>query len=128
MTTYHVTAKRWELGWELHVSGVGITQSSSLGTAEKMAREYIATILDIEDENSFGVTISPKLDPDLATEARRALEATRRAAQVRDEAAVQMRNAVQDLRAEGLSGSDIAVVLDLSTKRVSQLSKNDQAA
>ncbi|MGH3631525.1 MAG: acyl-CoA dehydrogenase family protein, partial [Sciscionella sp.] len=28
--TYHVRAKRWAHGWELHVDGVGVTQSASL--------------------------------------------------------------------------------------------------
>jgi hypothetical protein len=59
--TYHVTAKRWRLGWELHVDDVGVTQSHSLATAEKMVREFIALTLDIEDEESFDVVITPEL-------------------------------------------------------------------
>ncbi|WP_228714332.1 hypothetical protein [Prauserella endophytica] len=123
--TYQVTAKRWRLGWELHVDGVGVTQSSSLTTAEKMAQEFIASMLDIPDEDmhSIDVAITLKLDPILAAKTEEAREATRRAEEARDEAARKARKAVQDLKAAGLSGSDVAVVLGVSTQRVSQLSK-----
>jgi hypothetical protein len=30
MTRYAVTAKRWKHGWELHIDGVGVTQSRTL--------------------------------------------------------------------------------------------------
>ena len=38
MKTYQVRAKRWEHGWELHIEGVGVTQSRTLWDAEDMAR------------------------------------------------------------------------------------------
>lgn len=123
--TYHVTAKRWSLGWELHVEGVGVTQSSSLATAPKMAREYIVSMLDLPDEDMdrIEVSIVPELDPALASETEAAKEATRRAEQARDEAARKSRQAVRDLQAAGLSGTDVAEVLGVSTQRVSQLVK-----
>ncbi len=39
---YNVRAKRWEHGWELHIDGVGVTQSRSLRDAEMMARDLIS--------------------------------------------------------------------------------------
>ena len=39
MSTYTVRAKRWKHGWELHIDGVGVTQSRNLADA---AREAIA--------------------------------------------------------------------------------------
>jgi hypothetical protein len=40
---YAVTARRWAQGWELHVEGVGVIQSDTLGRdAEVMARDLIA--------------------------------------------------------------------------------------
>lgn len=33
MTTYQVTARRWELGWELHIKGIGVTQAATLASA-----------------------------------------------------------------------------------------------
>jgi hypothetical protein len=53
MTTYNVTAKRWAKGWELHIDGVGVSQSRTLASAEGMAREYIALALDLADETGF---------------------------------------------------------------------------
>ena len=58
MTTYQVTAKRWARGWELHIDGVGVTQSGRLGVAEGMARDYVAATLDVP-EGSFDVMITP---------------------------------------------------------------------
>jgi len=40
--TYQVRAKRWEHGWELHIEGVGVTQSRTLWDAEEMARDPAA--------------------------------------------------------------------------------------
>ncbi|HYJ33855.1 MAG TPA: hypothetical protein VE326_11600 [Candidatus Binatia bacterium] len=55
---FDVLAKPWAGGWELHIDGIGVTQSHSLTDAEAMARDYIATDLDI-DANSFDVEIRP---------------------------------------------------------------------
>ncbi len=41
MSTYTVRAKRWKHGWELHIDGVGVTQSRNLDGAEQMVRDYI---------------------------------------------------------------------------------------
>ena len=38
-TTRNVTAKRWKHGWELHIDGVGVTQSRTLDTAGQMVRD-----------------------------------------------------------------------------------------
>jgi hypothetical protein len=37
VTEYHVTARRWAHGWELHIDGVGVTQSRTLASAERIA-------------------------------------------------------------------------------------------
>lgn len=122
MTTYQVTAKRWELGWELHVDGLGVTQSRTLANAEHMVRDFIACDLDLDDENSFDVTITPELDdPSLMAETESAREAQRQVEHARHEAAERTRQAVRDLKAAGLSGSDVATMLGVSTQRVSQL-------
>jgi hypothetical protein len=58
MKTYKVRPKRWERGWELHIDGLGVTQSRSLRDAEGMARDYIALDTDVPPE-SFVVEIVP---------------------------------------------------------------------
>ena len=39
-------AKRWKHGWELHIDGIGVTQSRNLDGAEQMVRDYIETLTD----------------------------------------------------------------------------------
>jgi hypothetical protein len=36
-----VTAKAWEGGWELHIEGVGVTQSAGVSDAEATVRDYL---------------------------------------------------------------------------------------
>jgi hypothetical protein len=55
--TYRVRARRWDRGWELHIDGVGVTQSHGLSDAEEMARSYIAMMVDV-DTDSFNVVIT----------------------------------------------------------------------
>jgi len=57
VTTYQVIAKRWTRGWELHIDGVGVTQSGTLGAAEGMPRDYVAATLEVP-EDSFDVKIT----------------------------------------------------------------------
>jgi hypothetical protein len=60
MTTYVVRAKRWAHGWELHIDGVGVTQSRMLGGAEQMVRDYVETLTD-RDVSDATVVIEPDL-------------------------------------------------------------------
>lgn len=54
---FTVTARPWEHGWELHVQGVGVTQSKASPTdAELMARDFIATELDVLSD-SFEIAL-----------------------------------------------------------------------
>jgi hypothetical protein len=120
-TTYTVTAKRWKHGWELHIDGVGVTQSKTLATAAQMVRDYIETLTD-QDVSAAHVVITPELGA-LArkvTTVRAQLDAAERAQR---EAAAARRQLADDLRAAGLSVSDTAEILGVSRGRVSQLSR-----
>ena len=57
---YTVTAKRWEHGWELHIDGIGVTQSRLLSGAEAIVRDCLAAD-DISDAETAEVTIRPDL-------------------------------------------------------------------
>ena len=119
--TYNVTAKRWKHGWELHIDGVGVTQSRTLDTAEQMVRDYIETLTD-KDVSGDNVVITPdlgELDRKVTT-VRELLAAADRQQQ---EARNSYRALAADLRAAGLSVSDTAAILGVSRGRVSQLSK-----
>lgn len=57
--TYSVRAERWEHGWELHIDGLGVTQSDDLDDAEMMVRDYISLDLGVPPD-SFAVDIIPE--------------------------------------------------------------------
>lgn len=120
--TYTVRAKRWAHGWELHIDGVGVTQSTTLANAEAMVRDYIATLYDL-DEVTDEVTIVPELGS-LGKRAHDARQRTRAAEKAQRDAAHESRKVARELRREGLSVSDIAAVLGVSRGRVSQLVKD----
>jgi hypothetical protein len=120
MSTYRVTAKRWKRGWELHIAGEGVTQSRSLAEAEDMVRDYVAVMHGVP-ERSFKVEITPEVGGGLDEAVRAAREAVRSAEAARRSAALASRSIATRLRAAGLTGRDIAVVLGVSAQRVSQL-------
>lgn len=119
---YTVTAKRWEHGWELHINGIGVTQSRLLSDAEAMVRDYLAAD-DIFDAETAEVTIRPDLDgmEDLVLAVRAQTEGAQIAQQ---EAAKAARNLVAQLRQAGLSVADTATVLGVTKGRVSQLASH----
>jgi hypothetical protein len=120
MTTYAVRAKRWEHGWELHIEGVGVTQSRTLWDADKMARDLISRREEL-DPGTFDVMITPEIGGGLDEETRAARDAVSAADRMQRAAAAQSREAARRLKRAGLSGRDIAKVLDVSPQRVSQL-------
>lgn len=55
---YVVSARRWEHGWELHITDaagedVGVTQSHTLSDAERVVRDYLA----LDDRDTASVAI-----------------------------------------------------------------------
>ena len=126
-TTYQVRAKRWAHGWELHIEGVGVTQSHTLHDAERMARDYIA--LDTgTDPGSFDIEITPEIGGELGEKTAAARQAVAAAEEARRAAAARSRDVAQELQNAGLSGRDIAAVLRVSPQRVSQLLKDVRAS
>jgi len=120
VTTYRVRAKRWARGWELHIDGVGVTQSHRLADAKDMARSYIAMVCDISPD-LFTVDIVPEVGGGLDEAATNAREAVRQAEEAQRRAAARSRSVARQLHERGLSGRDIAALLQLSPQRVSQL-------
>lgn len=119
--SYFVAAKRWARGWGLHIEGVGVTQVATLSKAEAAAREYIAFALDLDDETSFSVDVVPQLDDELAKQVKVARAEVKEAERRQREAAVKQREVAKQLGRSGLSGREIAAVLELTPQRVSQL-------
>jgi CRP-like cAMP-binding protein len=126
-STYQVRAKRWAHGWELHIEGVGVTQSHTLRDAERIARDYIA--LDTgTDPGSINVEITPEIGGELGEKTAAARRAVAEAEDARRAAAVRSRDAARELLVAGLSGRDIAAVLQVSPQRVSQLLNDARAS
>jgi hypothetical protein len=121
MSTYQVRAKRWAHGWELHIDGVGVTQSRTLDGAEQMVRDYIETLTD---RGVSGDSVIIEFDlgglEAKAAAVRMQIEGAQRQNRA---AAVASRALVGELRAAGLSVSDTAKVLGVSRGRVSQLAR-----
>jgi hypothetical protein len=119
-----VAARRWEHGWELHVSdGRGslvVLPARRLSAADRTVRDYVA-FRDGVDPQSVQVRITvafgTALDDEIAA-VRAALEGAER---TQREAAARSRGLALRLREAGLSGAEIAVVLQVSPQRVSQL-------
>jgi DNA-directed RNA polymerase specialized sigma24 family protein len=122
--TYQVRARRWARGWELHIDGVGVTQSRSLSDAEGMVRDYIALDADADvDPHAFDVVIVPEVGDGLDEHIEEVRRSIREAEQAQAQAAERSRELVRHLAAKGLSGKDTAKVLGVSPQRVSQLLK-----
>jgi hypothetical protein len=75
MSTYTVRATRWAHGWELHIDGMGVTQSRNLDGAEQMVRDYIESLTGLDTGNGE-ITITPEVGDGLdeATQAARDAE------------------------------------------------------
>ena len=127
MKTYKVHAKRWARGWELHIDGVGVTQSHGLADAAGMARSYIALIRNLAAD-SFNVDVVPEVGDGLDEAATAAREAVRAAVEAQRGAAASSRNVARQLKHKGLTGRDIAALLQLSPQRVSQLLRPSSAS
>jgi hypothetical protein len=123
MSTYSVHARRWAHGWELHIDGIGVTQSRNLDGAEQMVRDYIESLTG-RDASGDVVMIKPEVGDGLDEATQAAREAVTAADRAVREAAAQSRKAAHDLKDAGLSGRDIAAILRVSAQRVSQLLKD----
>jgi hypothetical protein len=125
--TYKVRAKRWARGWELHIEGLGVTQSHTLRDAEMMARDYIELDTDAAP-GSFDVEIIPEIGGALGEQTQQARAAVSEADAAQRSAAAKSRAAARSLRDAGLTGRDIAAILKVSPQRVSQLLKDTPPA
>lgn len=124
MTTFDVTAKRWTHGWELHIDGVGVTQSKGLGaSAERMVRDYLRLELGDKKAKAATIRITPHVDDATDREVAQVRHLADELAQRQAELAKRSRQLVERLLVrKRLTGVDVAAVLDVSPQRVSQLS------
>lgn len=118
--TLSVRATPWKRGWELHIDGIGVTQSRSLRSAESMVRDYVESL------TGRPVTEDVLIEPDLGgleIKARQAREHTEHAQREARQAASEARQIARRLRKSGLSIEDTGRVLGVSKARAAQLIK-----
>lgn len=122
---FTVTAERGASGvWVLQcVEHPGaISETRALTRASSLMREAVAFVADI-DADDIEIEVIPVLPQQLSEEIREARAAVRRLAGLQRETAEVSRAAVRHLVKDGYSGRDVAVLLDISPQRVSQLVK-----
>ena len=122
--TYTVQAEKRD-GWWLLTSADApgaVSQVRSLGQAETHAREAIAFVMDV-DQADVDVKVVPSL-----SEVRAAKESNRKMEDLQRATAEMSREAVAELLAAGFKGTEVAVVLEVSPQRVSQLARPRVAA
>lgn len=119
VTRFDVTAKRWERGWELHIDGVGVTQSRTLRDAEAMIRSYLA--LDLGDAIAEHSEVHVTVQVDGMREVEKVRKEIDRLAEQQRRVARDSRALAKRLKAAGLTGADAAHVMGVSEQRFSQL-------
>ena len=119
MSGYKVTATRWARGWELHIEGVGVTQSRTLHDAEEMIRSYLA--MEVGERRAESAEIHVNVEVDGMDEVRKVRREIDHLAEEQKRVARDSRALAKRLKADGLTGSDAAHVMGVSEQRFSQL-------
>jgi predicted XRE-type DNA-binding protein len=119
--TEHI-GRAWREGawWVVDVEGIGATQAKTLDKVDHMARALVADYLDVPYA-SVTVAVAIDLPDDVAQHIEDMKATAERAAQLSREAAEMQRHLVDSLRREELTGREIAVILNVTPGRVSQI-------
>ncbi|MCL2489982.1 MAG: antitoxin HicB [Propionibacteriaceae bacterium] len=117
-----VNARWWKVGWSLELVGGGATQVRTLDRAVQQVIDYLDTVDESTDHSDWEIDVVPLLGS-MSRDIKIAKAASEAAAKASRQAAVQMRGLVGELRALGMSVTDMAVILGVSRARVSQLAR-----
>jgi hypothetical protein len=121
MKTYRVQAVREGKFWLLTVPDLDVmTQARRLTEAEEMARDLIATWLEVAPD-SFAIDLDVALPDELTQRRDRARQLREEADRLRDEAADELRVVVREAHASGMSVRELAVALGVSHQRAQQI-------
>ena len=124
VSTYHVQARRWRGGWELHIDGEGVTQCRTLEQAGRQVLDYLETVHNDFDFDAAHIEIEYDLGG-IEEEVVEVKEQTTKAAESQRDAARHLRQVTAMLRDMGLSVTDVATLLGVSRGRISQLTKGE---
>jgi hypothetical protein len=114
--TYTAELTREGRFWLITIDGVGVTQALNLGEAEEMATSLIE-IMTGDPEPEVELVFGDSFPVDV--KALRHAQATLTEMQERYSAS--LRQAVRELTAINMTGSDVAKVLQVSPQRISQI-------
>ncbi|MDP9801134.1 DNA-binding CsgD family transcriptional regulator [Arcanobacterium wilhelmae] len=120
MAQLTVKANRWAGGWELEISPEQHTQVRRFSEARAQVVDFLDTVDPTTDHSIWEIVIEPDMGQ-LSTELNDARNAMAQAKLAQETAATKIRTAVKALRSEGISTSDIALIMGVSRSRVSQL-------
>lgn len=121
MRSYRVHAEREGKFWLLRVPELDImTQARRLTEADEMARDLIATWLDIAPD-AFTIDLDVALPDELAQRRDHARQLRDEADRLREQAADEFRAVVREAHEAGLSVRELAVALKLSHQRAQQI-------
>jgi len=115
-----VRTTSWKLGWELELDEDHHTQVRTLPQAVQQVHDYLDTMEPDVNHDDWEIDIQLDIGP-VIDQVKAAKAASAAAAAATREAAQLMREAVWQLRHQGLSVTDIAWILGVSRGRVSQL-------
>ena len=114
----HIVVPEPEADGNVRVRLVGMTECATLKQLEQKTWEFVRAFTDEEDVHIMAV---PDIGDDLMTHVIQAWKAMKDAKEAEAQAAKRMREVVKELRARGLSVTDIAWLAHISRGRVSQL-------
>lgn len=127
VSTYNAIAERGERWWVVRIPGLGNnpdeglpTQARNLAEVEPMARDLIATWLDVAPD-SFGVEVHVQLPTEVLHHLQMAEKYSEEAARAQSDAAEERRSAARELKRAGLTVRDIGAALGVSFQRAQQL-------
>ncbi len=125
--TYNVVARRWDRGWELHIDGVGVTQSRRLGPeAERMVRDYIELDRGAKAARGAQINFTYDVGP-LTRDVDEAARAATEAEAAKNRAGKMKRRMLAKMVASGITRAEAARMLEISPQRVTQLLKDNRA-
>ena len=121
---FNASAVHFQGWWAITVHGVLDstihTQAKRIDRIEYMARDAIALGLQVSPD-SFDVTVSFEIDPQLQALIEQAKAASRTAQDAQLQATSKTKSAVELLHEQGFSTRDAGALIGLSPQRISQL-------
>ncbi|MDT9683258.1 hypothetical protein RND61_14425 [Streptomyces sp. TRM76323] len=117
---HRVRAKRQRDGWVLRIAGTDEVWTRRLTEAVAAARSLISAATGTP-AGEINVQVDVELEEPLQSRKREAVQAILDARRAQEKASQAYREVARSLQESGVSGAEIALILNVSRQRVSQL-------